>query len=87
MMKRKINEGIENFYKLEQLYQPIGPYFEKLYYLYRAYGHFMQNKHAEAIQDYQKAEKFIPKDRYISYNLLIAEGIVMVNNRKFNEAL
>jgi len=86
-MKRKINEGIENFYKLEQFYHPIGLYFEKLYYLYRAYGHFMQNKHAEAIQDYQKAEKFIPKDKHIIYNKLIAEGIVLVNNKNFNGGL
>lgn len=27
MMKRKINEGVENFYKLESQYSPIGPYF------------------------------------------------------------
>ena len=47
----------------------------------------MQNKHAEAIRDYQQAEKYIPKDRYISYNQLIAQGIVLVNNQKFNEAL
>ena len=39
----------------------------------------MQNKHDKAIEDYKTAEKYVPKDKSISYNQLIAEGIVMVN--------
>jgi hypothetical protein len=41
MMKRKINEGVENLCKLAEQYSPIGTYFEKLFYLYRAFGLFM----------------------------------------------
>lgn len=83
MMKRKINEGVENFYQLEEKYSPIGSYFDRLYYLYRAFGHFMQNKHQLAIRDYQTAEKFTPKDRQVRYNQLIAEGIVLVQEENF----
>jgi hypothetical protein len=53
MMKRKINEGVDNFYRLAERHSPIGSYFDKLYYLYRAFGHFMQNKHELAIEDYR----------------------------------
>ena len=77
-MKRKIGEGVENLNSLQQIY-PLGPYFEKLFYLYRGFGLFMQGKHKEAIQDYIAAEKFVPKDKHTSYNQLIAEGIVSVN--------
>ena len=40
----------------------------------------MQSKHAEAIKDYEIAEKYHPKDKYIKYNQLTAEGIVFVKN-------
>lgn len=43
-MKRKINEGVTNFDKLIENYT-LGPYFQKMYYLYKAFGHFMQGKH------------------------------------------
>lgn len=55
MMKRKINEGMDNFYKLIDRYSPLGSYFDKLFYLYRAFGHFMQSRHQLAIEDYQMA--------------------------------
>lgn len=72
MMKRKINEGVDNFYQLANEYSPIGPYFEKMFYLYRAFGHFMQSKHDLSITDYEISEKFTPKDKHIKYNQLIA---------------
>lgn len=43
----------------------------------------MQNKHQLAIEDYRMAEKFIPKDKHITYNQLIAEGIVRVTSGEF----
>lgn len=39
----------------------------------------MQNKHDLAIKDYTEAEKYVPKDKHVTYNQLIAEGIVFVN--------
>lgn len=47
----------------------------------------MQNKHELAIADYEMAEKFAPKDKYIKYNQLIAEGIVFVHHEQFQKAL
>lgn len=47
----------------------------------------MQNKHELAIADYEMAEKFAPKDKYIKYNQLIAEGIVFVHQEQFQKAL
>lgn len=44
LMKRKINEGVNNLNQLQKKYK-LGPYFDPLFYLYRAFGHFMQNKH------------------------------------------
>lgn len=43
----------------------------------------MQNKHDLAIIDYETSEKFTPKDKNIKYNLLIAEGIVLIHQEKF----
>lgn len=86
LMKRKINEGVKNLNQLQESYQ-LGPYFDKLFYLFRAFGHFMQNKHQLAIEDYRMAEKFIKKDKHISYNQLIAEGVVRVNEGDFSGAL
>jgi tetratricopeptide (TPR) repeat protein len=86
LMKRKINEGVDNFNSLKEQYA-LGPYFSKLFYIYRAFGYFMQNRHQEAIEDYKTAEQFVPKDKQISYNQLLAEGIVLVKGRKFEAAL
>lgn len=47
----------------------------------------MQNKHDLAITDYEKSEKFSPKDKNIKYNQLIAEGIVLIHQEKFEKAL
>lgn len=47
----------------------------------------MQNKHDLAISDYETSEKFSPKDKNIKYNQLIAEGIVMIHQEKFEKAL
>ena len=85
-MKRKINEGVDNLNKMAEKHT-LGPYFDKLFYLYRAFGYFMQNQHHLAIQDYLTAEKYSPKDKYIHYNQLIAEGIVKVNEQKYQDAL
>jgi hypothetical protein len=81
-MKRKINEGVKNLDELQERFT-LGPYFDKLFYLYRAFGHFMQNKHQLAIEDYKMAEQFIPKDKHITYNQLIAEGIVKATSAEF----
>ena len=85
-MKRKINEGVDNLNEMMKKYE-IGDYFSKLFYLYRAFGYFMQNKHELAIEDYITAEKYTPKDKFISYNQLIAEGVVKVNQKNFQQAL
>lgn len=45
LMKRKINEGIDNFNKLLNNFDQLGAYFEQMYYIYRAFGYFMQGKH------------------------------------------
>lgn len=87
MMKRKINEGVRNLDKLENEHRPLGEYFDKLFYLYRGFGHFMQSKHELAIKDYMSAERFVPKDKYTRYNQLIAEGIVNINHQNFQKAL
>ena len=53
-MKRKINEGVDNLNRLAEQYT-LGSYFDSLFYLYRAFGHFMQNKHNLSIEDYKMA--------------------------------
>lgn len=85
-MKRKIKEGVDNLNRLQSQHT-LGPYFDKLFYLYRAFGHFMQNEHQAAINDYLMAEKYTPKDKHITYNQLIAEGIVKVQQGQFENAL
>ena len=47
-MKRKITEGVDNLNLLKLKYS-LGAYFDKLFYLYRGFGLFMQGKHKEAI--------------------------------------
>lgn len=42
LMKRKISEGVKNLNELKEKYI-LGQYFDKLFYLYRAFGYFMQN--------------------------------------------
>ena len=54
LMKRKINEGVDNLNRLAEQYT-LGSYFDSLFYLYRAFGHFMQNKHNLSIEDYKMA--------------------------------
>lgn len=81
-MKRKINEGVANLDTLQQTHT-LSPFFNNLFFLYRAFGHFMQNKHSLSIDDYLQSEKYLKKDKHVSYNQLIAEGIVLVSSDHF----
>ena len=67
-MKRKVAQAVEQFMKLEQKYKPLDPYFQQLFYLYRAFGRFMLGDHALAIEDYKMTQKFMKIDKHIKYN-------------------
>ncbi len=41
-MKRKINEAVQNFNNFVNKFDKMDSYFENMYYLYLAFGHFMQ---------------------------------------------
>lgn len=61
LMKRKITDGVA--YLTQMLDNgPLDSYFEPIFYLYRAYGHFMANRHDLAIKDYQIVDRLGEKD-------------------------
>ncbi len=39
----------------------------------------MQSRHGLAIADYEASERYVPKDKSVRYNQLIAEGIVYIH--------
>ena len=61
-------------------------YILKRFYVYRAYGYFMSGRHQLAINDYEEAQKYVSLQRHSRYNLILAEGIVETNNRKYQKA-
>ena len=86
-MKKKTKKGVELLSNLIKK-QSIPEFIKSQTFSFRAYGYFCQYKYTHALNDLITLEKmgsFL--DEASTYNNVLLEGIIAVQNGRFSEAL
>ena len=87
LMKKKVKKGVELLSTLIKK-QSIPEFIKSQTFSFRAYGYFCQYKYTHALNDLISLEKMgFYLDEASSYNKILLDGIIAVQNNRFDEAL
>lgn len=83
LMKRKFKDALENFTQIQKNHD-FNDFLKPLFHTYRAYGYFCLGKHKSALSDYNLVEQSQTLDSNSSYNKLLCQGILSIQENNFD---